>query len=82
VDAESLILMADNSGVCISAGSACNSRLNKPSYVLTAIGLTPDQARSSFRVSFSRMNTIDEVAQAAKVIADNIATLLMIQPDG
>ena len=82
VDAESLILMADNSGVCISAGSACNSRLNKPSHVLTAIGLTPDQARSSFRVSFSRMNTIDEVAQAAKVIADNIATLLMIQPDG
>lgn len=78
VDAESLILMADNAGVCISAGSACNSRLNTPSHVLTSIGLTPDQARSSFRVSFSRMNTVEEVAKAAEIIADCIATLLTI----
>lgn len=82
VDAESLILMADNAGVCISAGSACNSRANTPSHVLTAIGLTPDQARSSFRVSFSRMNTIEEVEQAAAIIADCIATLLMMQSNG
>ena len=78
VDAESLILMADNAGVCISAGSACNSKLNTPSHVLTAVGLTPDQARSSFRVSFSRMNTVDEVARAANIIADCIASLLTI----
>lgn len=81
VDAESLILMADNAGVCISAGSACNSRLNEPSHVLTSIGLTPDQARSSFRVSFSRMNTVEEVAKAAEIIADCIATLLTISSD-
>ena len=81
VDAESLILMADNAGVCISAGSACNSRLNEPSHVLTSIGLTPDQARSSFRVSFSRMNTVEEVAKAAEIIADCIATLLAISTD-
>lgn len=81
VDAESLILMADNAGVCISAGSACNSRLNTPSYVLTSIGLTPDQARSSFRVSFSRMNTVDEAAKSAVIIADCIATLLTISAD-
>lgn len=81
VDAESLILMADNAGVCISAGSACNSILNEPSHVLTSIGLTPDQARSSFRVSFSRMNTVEEVAKAAEIIADCIATLLTINSD-
>lgn len=81
VDAESMILMADNAGVCISAGSACNSRLNNPSHVLTAIGLTPDQARSSFRVSFSRMNNIDEVSQSAKIIADCIASLILITID-
>ena len=82
VDAESLILMADNAGVCISAGSACNSRENTPSHVLTAIGLTPDQARSSFRVSFSRMNTVEEVSQAAEIIADCVATLLSMNADG
>lgn len=82
LDAESLILMADNAGVCISAGSACNSKLNEPSHVLSAIGLTPDQARSSFRVSFSRMNTVEEVSQAASIIADCIAVLLNIKADG
>jgi cysteine desulfurase len=82
VDAETLILMADNSGVCISAGSACNSRMNTPSHVLTAIGLTPDQARSSFRVSFSRMNTIEDVAKAAGIIADCIATLVGMREYG
>lgn len=76
VDAESLILMAENAGVCISAGSACNSKQNSPSHVLTEIGLTPDQARGSFRISFSRMNTIQEIKQAGEIIADCILVLL------
>ena len=69
VDAESLILLADNTGVCISAGSACNTREHKPSHVLTAVGLTPEQARSSFRVSFSRKNTNEDVEEAAAKLA-------------
>lgn len=76
IDAESLILMADNAGVCISAGSACNSKQNDPSHVLAAIGLTPDQARSSFRVSFSRMNHVDEAYTAGELIAGCVALLL------
>lgn len=76
IDAHTLILMADNYGVCISAGSACNSKENKPSYVLEAIGLTPDQARSSFRVSFSRMNTVEEVKNAADILSNCITALI------
>lgn len=75
VDAETLVLLADSMGVCISAGSACNSHDNVPSHVLKAIGLTDDEARSSFRVSVSRMNTIEEMREAGKIIADCIATL-------
>lgn len=75
VDAESLILLADSFGVCISAGSACNSKEQVPSHVLKAIGLTDDQARSSFRVSFSRMNTVEEASQAGEVMAKCIAIL-------
>lgn len=82
VDAESLILMADNAGVCISAGSACNSRENLPSHVLTAIGLNASQARSSFRASFSYMNTEQEVYEAGKIIAECIVTLLNISSNG
>lgn len=76
IDAESLILMADNAGVCISAGSACNSIEHTPSHVLTAIGLSAEQAKSSFRVSFSRMNTMEEACEAGKVIGECIVTLL------
>lgn len=76
VDAGSLVLLADTMGVCISAGSACNSKSNEPSHVLTALGLTPDEARSSFRVSFSRTNTIEETRAAADIIADCIELLL------
>lgn len=75
VDAESLILLADSAGVCISAGSACNSKEHTPSHVLTSIGLNAEQAKSSFRVSFSRTNTQEEACEAGKIIGECILTL-------
>lgn len=78
VDAESLILMADNAGVCISAGSACNSMEHTPSHVLTSIGLNAEQAKSSFRVSFSRMNTQEEACKAGEIIGECVVALLGI----
>ena len=75
IDNESLILMLDSVGICISAGSACQSHESKPSHVLTAMGLTIDEARSSIRISFSRMNTIEEIIEAAQTIADFIDVL-------
>lgn len=82
VDAESLILLLDSAGVCVSAGSACNSRENIPSHVLKEIGLTDEQARNSFRISFSRMNTADDVRSAVEIIAECIETLLIAGKDG
>lgn len=76
IEAESLLLMLDNVGVCISSGSACNSYESKPSHVLKAIGLSDEQAASSFRVSFSKMNTEHDVEYAAYVMAECIHLLL------
>lgn len=75
VSAETLVLMLDTSGVCVSAGSACNSRESMPSHVLKAHGLTDEQARSSIRVSFSKYNTDEQMHQAASVLAGCIAAL-------
>ena len=69
VDGQTLLLMLDSEGVCVSAGSACTSRENKPSHVLTAMGISADDARNSIRVSFSRMNTEEEVTEAARILA-------------
>ena len=75
VSGEALVLMMDAMGVCISSGSACNSKESNPSHVLLANGLTSDEARSSVRISFSRYNTEDEVVKAGAIMADCIKIL-------
>lgn len=75
VDNESLILMLSNDGICVSAGSACQSHEFRPSHVLTAMGLTAEEARSSVRVSFSRMNTLENVIDAAHRIVKTVKAL-------
>lgn len=75
VDGETLLLMLDANDICASAGSACRSHESKPSHVLTAMGLTADEARSSVRVSFSKYNTLDEADKAAEIFANCIASL-------
>lgn len=75
VDAETLVLLLDARGICVSAGSACRSHESKPSHVLTGIGLTDDEARDSVRVSFSIFNTAEEVKYAAEVVSECVMTL-------
>lgn len=74
VDGQTLQYMLDIYDVCISTGSACNSNETTPSHVLKAMGLSDEEARSSVRVSFSRLNTKDDVEQAA----DRMATCIHI----
>ena len=69
IDGETLILTLDSMGVCVSAGSACNSYETKPSRVLHSIGLSDEDAMSSIRLSVSRMTTDDEIENAASIIA-------------
>lgn len=75
IDAETLLLMLDTNGVCVSAGSACRSHESEPSHVLVAMGVSSDDARSSIRVSFSRDNSEEDVRRAAAVLASCIVTL-------
>lgn len=75
VDSQTLLLMLDSKGICVSAGSACRSHETEPSYVLVAMGISPDDARSSVRFSFSKYNTVDEVIRAAKTVAACVVAL-------
>lgn len=82
IDGETLLLMLDAKGVCVSAGSACRSHEQEPSHVLLAMGVSAEDARNSIRVSFSKMNTKDEVLEAAEVMADCVCYLwLLSHPD-
>lgn len=82
VDNESLILMLDNRDICISTGSACRSHESVPSHVLTAMGLSMEETRSSIRISFSRMNTTEEVIEAAQIMASLICALRTHRSEG
>lgn len=70
IDAETMVIALGANGVCVSAGSACRSLEQTPSSVLKAVGLSDDEARDTLRISFSRMNTHEEVERAAGIIAE------------
>lgn len=78
IDAETLVIMLGERGVCVSAGSACSSHSSEPSHALKAIGLTDEQARSTIRVSFSEYNTVAEAHEAAEIVADCVSLLSSI----
>lgn len=70
VDGKTLALFCSKRGVMISAGAACTSGNNEPSHVLMAMYRDEARARSAVRISFSHENTVEEVEQAAKIIAE------------
>jgi Cysteine sulfinate desulfinase/cysteine desulfurase and related enzymes len=75
VSGETLMLMLDAQGICISTGSACRAHESQPSHVLTALGLMPDEARNSVRISFSKYNTREQIEFVANTMAECIKTL-------
>ena len=75
IDSETLLLLLDAYGICVSAGSACKSNEAKPSKVLTDM-MSEEDARSTIRVSFSTMNTKEEVEDAASILAGCVSMLV------
>ncbi|MEM9166452.1 MAG: cysteine desulfurase family protein [Planctomycetota bacterium] len=70
LEAEALLLMLSERGVCASAGAACSSGSLEPSPVLLAMGIEPSYAHGSVRLSLSRETTEDELDRAAEIIAE------------
>lgn len=62
-------------GVLFSGRSACSSAAAAPSHVLTAMGMSPERARASVRLSLSRFTTDADVERAGAALRDALATL-------
>jgi len=67
VEGEALLLDLDQEGFAVSSGSACTSGVSEPSHVLLALGLPPDIARGSLRITVGRGNTGAEVDRLLEV---------------
>ncbi len=61
VNAESMVVMLDSFGVCISTGSACSSKSKKPSHVLIAMGIPEKECYESVRLTISENITYREI---------------------
>ena len=60
-DGEGIVIALDLNGIAVSTGSACSSGRIEPSRVLLAMGLTPEEAKSTVRFSLSRLTTAVEI---------------------
>ncbi len=73
VDGESLLMSLR--GLAVSSGSACNSAMLEPSYVLRAIGLNNELAHGSLRITLGRFTTEADVDQAVAMIRTSVTKL-------
>ncbi len=75
LEAEALLLLLSERGVCASAGAACSSGSLDPSPVLLAMGVPEHMAHGSVRFSLSRFTTREEVDAAATIVAECVRRL-------
>ena len=75
IEGESLMLMLDRAGICVSSGSACNSGSLEPSHVLKNMGVPDDYIYGTIRFSFSKFNTLDEIIETEKVLKETVEKL-------
>jgi len=80
VEGESLLMMLNAAGICVSTGSACASGSLDPSHVLLAIGLPHEIAHGSVRMSLSDRNTMEEMDRAVDVLKTSIERLRSMSP--
>jgi cysteine desulfurase len=80
IEGEALVIALDLKGLACSVGAACSSGAVEPSHVLTAIGLSQEEAKSSLRFSLGRHTTKSEIAFALEVIPEAVAQLRALSP--
>lgn len=78
VEGEALLLRLDAAGFAVSTGSACSSGRPEPSPTLLAIGLPPEEALASLRISLGITNTEEEIDAFVEALQREVAALRRI----
>jgi cysteine desulfurase len=80
IEGEALIIALDLRGLACSTGAACSSGAIEPSHVLTAIGLSAEDARASIRFSLGRHTTPQDISAALEIVPAAVAQLRQLSP--
>jgi len=80
LEAEAILLALATKDIYVSTGSACSSESEEASHVLLAIGLRPEIARSSIRMSLGRFNTEEDIDIVLRALPEIIEKLRKISP--
>lgn len=80
LEAEALLMLLSERGLCASAGAACSSGSLEPSPVLLAMGIPESIAHGSVRFSLGRLSTREEVTAAVGVVVESVRKLRTSMP--
>jgi cysteine desulfurase len=80
IEGEAMVIALDLKGFAVSTGAACSSGATEPSHVLTAMGLSPERARGSMRLSLGKQNTVQDVDDLLAVLPEVLGRLRELSP--
>lgn len=80
IEGEAMVIALDLRGFAVSSGSACSSGSVEPSHVLLAMGLSPEDARSSIRFSLGRGNTVEQIDALIEAVGEAAKHLRRVSP--
>lgn len=80
VNSESLLLLLDQQGIYLSAGSACSAASSKVSHVLKAIGMSDEDAACTVRISMGYDTKPEEMERTAQAISEAAHKLKAMYP--
>jgi cysteine desulfurase len=80
LEAEAILLLLSEQGICASAGAACSSGSLEPSHVLRAMGIENRVAHGAIRFSLSRYTTFEEIDRALAMLPPIIERLRSVLP--
>lgn len=72
---DEILFLLDQAGVCASAAASCSSGAAEPSHVLAAMGVAPERARGSLRLSMGHETTGAEVDEVVRILTSVVNRL-------
>jgi cysteine desulfurase len=80
VEGEGILLGLDMEGIAASSGSACSTGSSEPSHVLVAMGVEPEKARGTVRLTLGHENTEEDVDRVLEVLPGVVERLRALSP--